>query len=100
MLALTLTFLCLSYISKIPNLSKKMISVITSLGIFSVLADRMIGFLLTLSIIVFSFVKRERVLALIAIFISIVYTISLIANFGTIASNMELVGNEDKMNQI
>jgi len=99
MLALTLTFFCLSYISKIPNLSKKMIAVITSLSIFSVLADRMIGFLLTLSIIVFSFVKRERVLALIAIFISIVYTISLIANFGTIASNMELVGNEDKINQ-
>ena len=100
MLALTLTFFCLSYISKIPNLSKKIIAVITSLSIFSVLADRMIGFLLTLSIIVFSFVKRERVLALIAIFITIVYTISLIANFGTIASNMELVGNEDKINQI
>ena len=100
MLALTLTFFCLSYISKIPNLSKKMIVVITSLSIFSVLADRMIGFLLTLSIIVFSFVKRGRVLALIAIFISIVYSISLIANFGTIASNIELVGNEDKINQI
>jgi hypothetical protein len=77
-----------------------MMAVITSLSIFSVLADRMIGFLLTLSIIVFSFVKRERILALIALFISIVYTISLIANFGTIASNMELVANADKINQI
>ncbi len=35
MLALTLTFFCLSYISKIPNLSKKIIAVITSLSIFS-----------------------------------------------------------------
>jgi len=100
MFAITLTFFCLSYISKIPNLSKKMIGVIVPLSILSVLADRMIGFLLSLSLIVASFMKRDKVLALIVIFIILVYSISFIANFDTIASNIELVANKDKINQI
>ena len=62
MLALTLTFFCLLYISKIPNVSKKMIAVIISLSILSVLADRMIGLLLSVTLIVSSFVKRDRIL--------------------------------------
>lgn len=70
-------------------------AVIISLGIFSVLADRMIGLLLSLSLIVSSFVKREKALVLIAILITIVYSISLAANFEDISSNIELAGNKD-----
>lgn len=70
-------------------------AVIISLGIFSVLADRMIGLLLSLSLIVSSFVKTEKALVLIAILITIVYSISLAANFEDISSNIELAGNKD-----
>jgi len=100
MFAITLTFFCLLCISRIPNLSKKMIPVIVPLSILSVLADRMIGLLLTLSLIVSSFLKREKALALLAIFITIVYTISITANIENISSNIELASNKDKINQI
>ena len=43
MFALTLTFFSLLLISKIPNISKKLIAVTATLSIVSVLADRMIG---------------------------------------------------------
>jgi hypothetical protein len=99
MFALTITFYCLLCVSRIPNLSKKMIAVIVSLSIFSVLADRMIGLLLSLSLIASSFVKREKALGLIAILITIVYSISLAANFENISSNIELAGNKDKIDE-
>lgn len=95
MFAITITFFCLLCVSRISNFSKKMMAVIISLGIFSVLADRMIGLLLSLSLIVSSFVKREKALVLIAILITIVYSISLAANFEDISSNLELAGNKD-----
>jgi len=100
MLAITLTFFCLSCVSRIPNLSKKMIAVIVPLSIISVLADRMVGFLLSLSFIVSTFVKRDRLLAYMVIFIILVYGISLVANFDTISSNLKLVGSKDKINEI
>jgi hypothetical protein len=97
MFALTITFFCLLCVSRIPKLSKKMMAVILALSIFSVLADRMIGLLLTLSLIASSFVKTEKALALIAMSITIVYSISLLANFENISSNIELAANNDNI---
>ncbi len=99
MVALTITFFCLLWVSRIPNLSKKMMAVIVTLSIFSVLADRMIGLLLSLSLIVSSFVKRDKALALIAIFTTIVYSVLLAANFENISSNIELAVNNDRIDE-
>ncbi len=93
MLALTLTFFCLLYISKIPNVSKKMIAVIASLSILSALADRMIGLLLSLTLIVCSFVKRDRRLAIVVIFVVLIYGLSLQANYDNIGSNLKMGAN-------
>jgi hypothetical protein len=76
-----------------------MMAVIVPLSIFSVLADRMIGLLLSLSLIVSSFVKRDKALVLIAILITIVYSLSLATNFQNISSNIELAGNKDKIDE-
>ena len=100
MFALTITFFCLLCVSRIPNLPKKMIAVIVPLSIFSVLADRMIGFLLSLSLIISPFVKREKAIALIAILITVVYSISLTGSFENISSNIGLAGNKEIINQI
>ncbi len=99
MFALTITFFCLLCVSRVPNLSKKMMAVIVTLSIFTVLADRMIGLLLSLSLIASSFVKRQKALALIAMLITIVYGISLATNFENISSNIELAGNKDKIDE-
>jgi hypothetical protein len=99
MFALTILFYSLLCVSRIPNLSKKMMAVIVPLSIFSVLADRMIGLLLSLSLIVSSFVKRDKALVLIAILITIVYSLSLATNFQNISSNIELAGNKDKIDE-
>jgi len=99
MFALTLTFFCLLYISKIPNISKKMIAVIGSLSILSVLADRMIGLLLSLTLIVSSFVKRDRRLAIAVIFVILIYGLSLQANYENIGYNLKM-GANNTINEI
>lgn len=100
MLAITLTFFCLLCVSRIPHLSKRIVAVIVPLSIISVLADRMIGLLLSLSLIVSSFVKRDRLLTYLVIFIIVVYGISLVANFDTISTNLNLVDSKGKINEI
>ena len=100
MFALTLTFFCLLYISKIPNVSKKIITVIVSLSILSVLADRMIGLLLSITLIASSFVKRDRILAIAVIFVILQYGISLRANFDNFGSSLKMIGANDIINEI
>ncbi len=99
MLALTLTFFCLLYVSKIPNVSKKMVALITSLSILSVLADRMIGLLLSVTLIVSSFVKRDRILGIAVIFVILMYSLSLQANYDNIGSNLKM-GATSPINEI
>ena len=97
--AITLVFLCLYYIEKSQNF-RKMLAVIIPLGILIVLADRMIGFLFSISLIVSSIIRRDRILGSIAIFIIIVFGFFLITNFDPISTNLQLAGNKDKINEI
>lgn len=97
MFALTITLFCLLYVSRITDLSKKMMAVIAALSIISVLADRMIGLLLSLSLIASSLVKRQKALALIAILVTIVFSISLATNFEDVKFNVELAANSDNI---
>jgi hypothetical protein len=95
MLAITITFFSLLFINKNPDLSKKMIAIITSLSTIAVLTDRMIGFLLSISMIVCSFMKRKKTLVVISIFITLIYSSALIFNFDTISSTIKLKASDD-----
>ena len=97
--AITLVFLCLYYIEKSQNY-RKMLAVIIPLGILIVLADRMIGFLFSISLIISSIMRRDRILGSIAIFIIIVFGFFLITNFDPISTNLQLAGNKYKINEI
>ena len=96
--AITLAFLCLYYIEKSQNY-RKMLAVIIPLGILIVLADRMIGFLFSISLIISSIMRRDRILGSIAIFIIIVFGFFLITNFDPISTNLQLAGNKYKINE-
>lgn len=97
--AITLAFLCFYYIEKSQNF-RKVLAVIMPFGILVVLADRMIGFLFSISLIVSSIIRRDKILGSIAIFIIIVFGFLLITNFDPISTNLQLVENKDKINEI
>jgi hypothetical protein len=97
--AITIAFLCLYYIEKSQNF-RKVLAVVMPVGMLAVLADRMIGFLFSISLIVSSIIRRDRILGSIAIFIIIVFSFFLITNFDPISTNLQLAGNKDKINEI
>ncbi|RPI82131.1 MAG: hypothetical protein EHM34_07400, partial [Nitrosopumilales archaeon] len=100
MFALTLTFFSLLFISKIPNISKKLIAVTATLSIISVLADRMIGLLLSISLIGSSFVKRDRDLAIVVGIVIVIFGLSLQANHDNIGYNLKMAGSNNSINEI
>jgi hypothetical protein len=65
---------------------------ILPLSIIAVLSDRMIGFLLSSVLIIYSLIKRERLIAIIAIATSVIFVAALIANFEIIRNNI-MMGN-------
>lgn len=97
--AITLAFLCLYYIEK-SQFFRKVFAVIIPFGILVVLADRMIGFLFSISLIVSSIMRRDKILGFIAIFIIIVFGFFLITNLDPISTSLKLAGNKDKINEI
>ena len=100
MFALTLTFLSLLFISKLPKLSKNLIPVTAALNIVTVLADRMIGLLLSVTLIGSSILTRDRGLAMIAVIVIVIYAISLQANHENIEYNLKMVGSNNSTNEI
>ena len=100
MFALTLTFFSLLLISKIPNLSKKLLAVTASLSIISVLADRMIGLLLTLTLIGSSFVKKDTSLAIVSIIVILIFGLSLQTNHDSIEYNLKMAGTNGTISAI
>lgn len=100
MFALTLTFFSLLLISKIPNLSKKLMAVMASLSIISVLADRMIGLLLTLTLIGSSFVKKDRSLAIVSVIVILIFGLSLQTNHDNIEYNLKMAGTNSSTSAI
>jgi hypothetical protein len=97
--AITLTFFCLYYIEKSQNI-RKMLALVIPLGILAVLADRMIGFLLSLSLVISSIVRRDKILGSVALVIVIVYAFYLFTNFAPISTNLEMASNKGKQNEI
>lgn len=100
MFALTLTFFSLLLISKIPNISKKLIAITATLSVISVLADRMIGLLLSITLIGSSFVKRDRNLAIAVGVVIVIFGISIQANHDNIGYNLKMAGSNNSINVI
>jgi hypothetical protein len=100
MFALALTFFSLLFISKIPKLSKNLIAVTATLNIMTVLADRMIGLLLSVTLIGSFILTRDRGLAMIAVIVIVIYALSLQANHDNIEYNLKMVGPNNSTNEI
>jgi hypothetical protein len=100
MFALSLTFFSLLFISKIPKLSKNLIAVTAALNIVTVLADRMIGLLLSVTLIGSFILTRDRGLALIEVIVIVIYALSLQANHDNIEYNLNRVGSNNSTNEI
>jgi hypothetical protein len=100
MFALSLTFFSLLFISKIPKLSKNLIAVTATLNIVTVLADRMIGLLLSVTLIGSFILTRDRGLAMIAVIVIVIYALSLQANHDNIEYNLKMVGPNNSTNEI
>ena len=100
MFALALTFFSLLFISKIPKLSKNLIAVTAALNIVTVLADRMIGLLLSVTLIGSFILTRDRGLAMIAVIVIVIYALSLQANHDNIEYNLKMVGPNNSTNVI
>jgi hypothetical protein len=90
MLALTITLYCLSYLGTISKVSKRIMLTILPLSIISVLSDRMIGFLLTSVYILYSLIKRERIIAILATITSIIFSVGLLNSIDIITNNIML----------
>ncbi len=90
MLALTITLYCLSYLGTISNISKRIMLTILPLSIISVLSDRMIGFLLTSVYILYSLVKREGMIAILATVTTIIFAIGVFNSIDIITNNIML----------
>lgn len=97
--AITLAFLCFYYIGHSPT-TRKMLAIIMPLGMLAALADRMIGFLFSISLIISSIIRRHRILGSIAILITIAFGFFLITNFDPISTNLRLASNTYKINEI
>jgi hypothetical protein len=90
MLALTITLYCLSYLGTISNISKRIMLTILPLSIISVLSDRMIGFLLTSVYILYSLVKREGMIAILATVTTIIFAVGLFNSIDIIKNSIML----------
>jgi hypothetical protein len=100
MFALTLTFFSLIFISKLPKLSMNLIVIIAALNIVTVLADRMIGLLLSLTLISSSILKRDRGLAIIAVIVIVIFGLSLQVSHDNIGYDLKMVGSNNSTNEI
>lgn len=90
MLSLTITLFCISYLARIQTISRNNLFTILPLSIIAVLSDRMIGFLLSSAFIVYSIIKRNRMLALLSIVTSITFAVALLSTFDILKSNIIL----------
>jgi hypothetical protein len=97
--AITLAFFCLYYIEKSQNI-RKMLALVIPLGILAVLADRMIGLLLSLSLVISSITRRDKILGSVALVIVIVYAFYLFTNFAPISTNLEMASTKGIQNEI
>ena len=83
-------FFVLSFFRNKP-LSKNVFAFVMILCIVSVLADRMIGLLLTTSLIAYAAIQKNRNYMIFAIVTSIVFIIALLQSINEIGSNVHIL---------
>ena len=67
LLSLTALFFVISLVSNSRNISKKLFIIVLVLSLISILADRMVGLLSVLSLIIYAIMRKNRVITLLAI---------------------------------
>jgi len=93
-------FFVLSFGTNNKPLSKKVFALVMILCIVSVLADRMIGLLLTTSLIVYAAIQKNRVYMLLATVTSIVFITALLQSISEIGSNVHILNGANFVNNV
>jgi hypothetical protein len=99
MLSLTSMFFVLSFFRN-KSLSKNVFAFVMILCIVSVLADRMIGLLLTTSLIAYAAIQKNRNYMIFAIVTSIVFIIALLQSINEIGSNVHILNGANIVNNV
>jgi hypothetical protein len=91
---LSLTAMCfvISLVSN-NNLSKKLFIIVLVLSLISILADRMVGLMSVLSLIIYATIRKNRIITLLAISTSIVLLVAFLQDFNVIKSNVQIINN-------
>ena len=93
LLSLTAMFFVISLVSNSKNLSKKLFIIVLVLSLISILADRMVGLLSVLSLIIYAIIRKNRVITLLAIITSVVLLVAFLQGFNVIKSNVQILNN-------
>lgn len=91
MLSLTSMFFVLSFGTSDKSLSKTVFAFVMILCIISVLADRMIGMLLTTSLIAYAAIQKNRKYMILATVTSIIFITALLQGISEIESNVHIL---------
>ncbi len=91
MLSLTSMFFVLSFGTSNKPLSKNVFALVMILCIVSVLADRMIGLLLTTSLIAYAAIQKNRKYMILATVTSIIFITALLQGISEIGSNVHIL---------
>jgi hypothetical protein len=100
MLSLTSMFFVLCFGTSNKSLSKNVFALVMILCIVSVLADRMIGLLLTTSLIVFAAIQKNRKYMILATVTSIVFITALLQGISEIGSNVHILNGASFVNNV
>ena len=91
MLALTSMFFALSFIGAKRNISIKSFVIVLILCILSVLTDRMIGLLLTITLIIYAFIRRNRKNTVLGLVTSVLAIVGFLQGFNEIQPNIHFL---------
>jgi hypothetical protein len=100
MLSLTSMFFVLSFGTSNKPLSKNVFVLVMILCIVSVLADRMIGLLLTTSLIVYAAIQKNRKYMILATVTSIIFITALLQGISEIGSNVHILNGANFVNNV
>ena len=100
MLSLTAMFFILSFGTSNKHLSKSVFALVMVLCIVSVLADRMMGLLLTTTLIAYGAIQRNREYVILSTVTSIIFLTALLQGISEIGSNVHILNGANFVNSI
>ena len=98
MLSLTSMFFILSFGTSNKHLSKSVFALVMFLCTFSVLADRMVGLLLTTTLIAYAAIQKNREYMILATVTSLIFLTALLHGISEIGSNVHILNGANFAN--